>query len=50
MSSIIRRNGIKKVIVSILAAGDDEINGIIEICKELNVECKRMKPIIDNYK
>ena len=50
MPSIIKRKGIKKVIVSILAADDDEINGIIEICKGLNVECKRMKPIIDSYK
>jgi UDP-GlcNAc:undecaprenyl-phosphate/decaprenyl-phosphate GlcNAc-1-phosphate transferase len=50
MPTIITKKGIKEVFVSILAADDDEINGIIEICKDSNVECKRMKPIIDNYK
>jgi len=50
MPSIIKENGIKKVLVSILSAEDDEINGILEICKDSNVECKRMKPIIDNGK
>ncbi len=50
MPSIIKENGIKKVLVSILSAEDDEINGILEICKDSNVECKRMKPIIDTDK
>ena len=48
MPSIITENEIKKVFVSILSAEDDEINGIFEICKGSNVECKRINPIIDN--
>jgi UDP-GlcNAc:undecaprenyl-phosphate GlcNAc-1-phosphate transferase len=47
---IIKEKGIKKVIVSILSAESDEINGILEICKDANVTCERMKPIIDNDK
>ena len=50
MPSIIKENGIKEVLVSILSVEGDEINGILEICKDSNVECKRMRPIIDNEK
>ena len=50
MSSIIKENGIKKVLVSILSVEDDEIKGIFEICKDSNVECKKMDSIIDNDK
>ncbi|MGR3175952.1 MAG: hypothetical protein ACUZ8N_15350 [Candidatus Scalindua sp.] len=45
--SIVRENGIKKVFISILSVEEGKIQGIYEICKGLNVECKRMKPIID---
>jgi len=48
MPSIIEKNEIKKVLVSIISAEDDEINGILEICSYSNVECERMKPIIDD--
>jgi UDP-GlcNAc:undecaprenyl-phosphate GlcNAc-1-phosphate transferase len=47
---IIKEKGIKKVIVSILSAESDEINGILEICKDANVAYERMKPIIDDDK
>jgi UDP-GlcNAc:undecaprenyl-phosphate/decaprenyl-phosphate GlcNAc-1-phosphate transferase len=45
--SIIKEKGIKKVLVSILSARDDEINGILEICKDSNVECKKIRSIIE---
>ena len=45
--SIVERNGIRSVYISIVSVEEDKINGIFEICKELNIECKRLKPIID---
>ncbi|MFQ5685024.1 MAG: hypothetical protein ACE5GV_00035 [Candidatus Scalindua sp.] len=45
--SIVKERGIKKVFISILSVDEDNIQGIYEICKDLNVECKRIKPIIE---
>ena len=46
ISSVVKKNGIKKVIISVLS-GEDELKGIYDICNDLNVECKRIKPIIE---
>jgi len=47
ISSIVNQKGIKEVIISILSVEEEEIQGIYEVCKDLNVECKRIKPIIE---
>ena len=45
--SVTRKNGIKKVIISILSGEKAELQGVYEICDDLNVECKRMRNIIE---
>ena len=44
--SVTRKNGIKKVIISILSGEKAELQGVYEICNGLNVECKRIRNII----
>ena len=45
--SVTRKNGIKKVIISILSGEKGGLQGVYEICDDLNVECKRMRNIIE---
>ena len=44
--SVTKKNGIKKVIISILSGEKAELQGVYEICNGLNVECKRIRNII----
>ena len=45
--SVTKKNGIKKVIISILSEEKTELQSIYEICNDFNVECERMKNIIE---
>jgi UDP-GlcNAc:undecaprenyl-phosphate/decaprenyl-phosphate GlcNAc-1-phosphate transferase len=45
--SVTKKNGIKKVIISILSGEKGGLQGVYEICDDLNVECKRMRNIIE---
>jgi UDP-GlcNAc:undecaprenyl-phosphate/decaprenyl-phosphate GlcNAc-1-phosphate transferase len=47
ITSIVKEKGIRKVVISILSIDDDEVQSIYKTCKELNIECKRIRPIID---
>ena len=47
ISAVIKQNEIKKVIISILSGEEEDLQGIYKICNDLNVECKRIKNIID---
>ncbi|MCP4265486.1 MAG: hypothetical protein GY777_07915 [Candidatus Brocadiaceae bacterium] len=45
--SIVEEYGVRRVYISILSVEENKIDGIFEICKGLDIECKRIKPIID---
>ena len=47
IASLVKEKRIKKVIISILSMEDDEVQSIYKTCNELNIECKRMRQIID---
>jgi len=47
ISSVAKKNGIRKVIISIPSGKEEELQGVYEICNDLNVECKRVKNIIE---
>ena len=44
---IVKTNGIKKAFISIRSVDEDQLQSIYEVCKSSNVECKRIKPIIE---
>jgi UDP-GlcNAc:undecaprenyl-phosphate GlcNAc-1-phosphate transferase len=44
---IVKTNGIKKAFISIRSVDEDQLQSIYEVCKSSNVECNRIKPIID---
>jgi UDP-GlcNAc:undecaprenyl-phosphate GlcNAc-1-phosphate transferase len=45
--TIVKSNGIKKILISILSIDKDQLQDIYEICKRLNIECERIRPIIE---
>ena len=45
--SIVEDKGIKRVLISILSEKEDKMQSIFEICKDLHIECKRIKKIIE---
>ncbi len=47
ISSITKEKRIKKVIISILSIDDGVVQSIYKTCKALNVECERIRPLID---
>jgi len=47
ISSITKEKRIRKVIISIHSVEDDVVQSIYKTCKELNVECERIRPLID---
>ena len=47
ISSVAKKNGITKVIISIPSGKEDELQGVYEICNDLNLECKRVKNIVE---
>ena len=47
ISSVTKKNGIRKVIISIPSGKEEELQGVYEICNDLNVECKRIKNIVE---
>ena len=44
---IVKANGVKKLLISILSMEEDQLGSIYEICKGLNLECKRIRSIIE---
>jgi len=47
ISSVTKKHGIRKVIISIPSGKEEELQGVYEICNDLNVECKRIKNIVE---
>jgi UDP-GlcNAc:undecaprenyl-phosphate GlcNAc-1-phosphate transferase len=47
MPAIVKANGVRKVFVSILSMEDGQLRSFDEICKNLKVECIRIRPIIE---
>ena len=45
---IVKANGAGKVLISILSSQDDQLESVYEICKAANLECQRIRSIIEN--
>lgn len=45
--AIVKENEIKKILISILSVEENQLINIYETCKNLNIECKRIRPIIE---
>jgi UDP-GlcNAc:undecaprenyl-phosphate GlcNAc-1-phosphate transferase len=44
---IVKTNGIKKAFISIRSLDEDQLRPIYEVCQSSNIECKRIRPIIE---
>ena len=44
---IVKANGVGKVLISILSIQDEQLESVYEICKAANLECKRIRSIIE---
>ncbi|NIA08400.1 MAG: hypothetical protein GWP10_01155 [Nitrospiraceae bacterium] len=48
--AVIKRYGIQRVFVSIMSALDDQIEGIVDICKKSGVKCNRVRSLLPSKK